>query len=108
MKEYNNIFFAGQITGVEGYVESISSGLLAGINAANKILKENKLVFPNETVIGALADYVSSKNEKFEPMNANFGILKPLEETIRDKKERYMKMAERSINIISKLCKQIW
>ena len=107
MKEYNNIFFAGQITGVEGYVESISSGLLAGINAANKILKENKLVFPNETVIGALADYVSSKNEKFEPMNANFGILKPLEETIRDKKERYMKMAERSINIISKLCKQI-
>ena len=107
MKEYNNIFFAGQITGVEGYVESISSGLLAGINAANKILKENKLVFPNETVIGALADYVSSKNEKFEPMNANFGILKPLEETFRDKKERYMKMAERSINIISKLCKQI-
>lgn len=107
MKEYNNIFFAGQITGVEGYVESISSGLLAGINAANKILKENKLVFPNETVIGALADYVSSKNEKFEPMNANFGILKPLEETIRDKKERYMKMAERSINIIGKLCKQI-
>ena len=99
-KKNNYIYFAGQITGVEGYVESISSGLLAGINAANTILKEDKLILPKETVIGALADYISTENEKFEPMNANFGILKPLEETIRDKKERYKKLAERSLDIM--------
>ena len=86
LKGNNNIFFAGQISGVEGYVESISSGLVAGLNAValyNKILQRDeeskKIIFPKETVIGALAKYISTPNEKFQPMNANFGILPELE-----------------------------
>ena len=105
LKSNTNIYFAGQITGVEGYVESISSGLVAGLNAVNKYNKEvlgkidkEKIVFSSYTVIGALAKYISTPNEKFQPMNANFGILPELGgKRIRDKKERYMKLAERSL-----------
>lgn len=97
LKSNKNIYFAGQISGVEGYVESISSGLVAGINAANKIKGIDPQIFPKETVIGALAKYISSSNENFQPMNANFGILPALEEKIRDKKKRYQTMAERSL-----------
>lgn len=79
LKSNNNIFFAGQITGVEGYVESISSGLVAGINAANMILGKSKKQFPKETVIGVLQSIYPQKNEKFQPMNANFGILPELD-----------------------------
>ena len=100
MKEDENIFFAGQITGVEGYVESIASGFIAGINAANKILGKDKFVMPKETVNGALADYISTENDKFQPMNANFGILPKLDKNIRDKKVKYQKMADRSLEII--------
>ncbi len=100
MKENENIYFAGQITGVEGYVESIASGFIAGINAANKILGREKFVMPKETVNGALADYISTENDKFQPMNANFGILPKLEENIRDKKVKYQKMADRSLDIL--------
>ncbi len=100
MKENEKIFFAGQITGVEGYVESISSGFIAGINAVNKLLNKEKIIMPNETVIGALAEYISIENEKFQPMNANFGILPSLEEKIKDKKLRYEKFAERSLKNI--------
>ena len=75
LKTKNNIYFAGQITGVEGYVESVASGLVAGINAANKYNNKEKIAFPKETVIGALADYISTENKNFQPMNANFGIL---------------------------------
>ena len=96
-KKSPNIYFAGQITGVEGYVESISSGLVAGINAAHKLKQKETVTFSKETVIGALAKYISTTNEKFQPMNANFGILPELEEKIRDKKLRYQKMAERSL-----------
>ena len=95
-----NIFFAGQITGVEGYVESISSGLVAGINSVKHYNDEELISFPKETVIGSLANYISTPNEKFQPMNANFGILPELEEKIRDKKIRYEKLAERSIKKI--------
>lgn len=101
LKSNNNIFFAGQITGVEGYVESISSGLVAGINAANMILGKSKKQFPKETVIGALAKYISTENEKLQPMNANFGILPELDgEKIRDKKLRYTKLADRALENI--------
>ena len=100
LKSNNNIYFAGQITGVEGYVESISSGLVAGINAANKLLNIEKITFSKNNVIGALAKYISTPNEKFQPMNANFGILPELGEKIRDKKIRYQKMAERSLKSI--------
>ncbi len=113
-KQKNNIFFAGQITGVEGYVESISSGLVVGINAClmyeenvNKSItterfsRNNKMIFGKETMIGALADYVSTENKKFQPMNANFGILPELSKKIRDKKERYGELAKISIEKIS-------
>ena len=109
LKSNSNIYFAGQITGVEGYVESISSGMVASLNAVlqfenlknkvnNDIYSEEKVIFSENTVIGALAKYISTPNTKFQPMNANFGILPELEgERIRDKKERYMKLAERSL-----------
>ena len=102
-KKNRNIYFAGQITGVEGYVESISSGFVAGINAVKKFLNKEKSIYPNETVIGVLANYISSKKENFQPMNANFGILPELSEKIRDKKERYQKLAARSLKIINKI-----
>lgn len=98
MKNSQNIFFAGQITGVEGYVESIASGLIAGINVANQILKKDSLTFPNDTMIGALCNYISTENEKFQPMNANFGILPKLPIKIKDKQERYKKLADNSIS----------
>ena len=98
-KKNKNIFFAGQITGVEGYVESISSGMVSALNAINKFnKKEDKAEFSELTMIGALAKYISTENDKFQPMNANFGILPPLEEKIRDKKLRYEKLADRAIN----------
>ena len=99
-KQNNNLFFAGQLTGVEGYVESISSGLVAGINAARRYNNENKIEFDGRTMIGALAKYISTENEKFQPMNANFGIIPTLEEKIKDKKLRYSKLSDRAIEII--------
>ena len=94
LKLNTNIYFAGQITGVEGYVESIASGMVVGLNVVNKIFRKEKIIFPNETVIGALAKYVSTENENFQPMNANFGILPELDIRIKDKMERYRKLAE--------------
>ena len=103
LKNNPNIFFAGQITGVEGYVESISSGLVAGLNAANQVLNKPKIIMPKETVIGALANYISTENDKFQPMNANFGILPELEEKIKDKKEKYKKLAEIALKNIKNI-----
>ena len=99
LKNNNKVYFAGQITGVEGYVESISSGMVAAVNAVNQIKgKKEKIIFSENTVIGALSKYISTSNERFQPMNANFGILPELEgRKIRDKKERYAKLAERSL-----------
>ena len=98
LKQNENIYFAGQITGVEGYVESISSGMVAGLNACNKLKGKNQITFSENTVIGALAKYISTPNNKFQPMNANFGILPTLEgKKIKDKKERYQKLADRSL-----------
>lgn len=104
LKLNNNIYFAGQITGVEGYVESISSGMLASLNAIERFYNSGKKVeFSEYTVIGSLAKYISTPNDKFQPMNANFGILPELEgKKIRDKKERYMKLAERSLEKVNK------
>lgn len=96
-KQNNNIYFAGQITGVEGYVESISSGMVAALNAISQIQGKDKIIFSNLTMIGALANYISTPNDKFQPMNANFGILPPLDEKIRDKKLKYSKLADRAI-----------
>ncbi len=103
LKKNTNIYFAGQITGVEGYVESIASGMVAGINIANKILNKDKIVFPNFTMIGSLADYISTENKKFQPMNANFGILPKLDIKIKDKKAKYEMYAKRSIEYMNGL-----
>ena len=101
-KAKENLFFAGQITGVEGYVESISSGLLAGINAVRKLKGEEKTEFSNITMIGALAKYISEEHENFQPMNANYGILPELAgKKIKDKKLRYESMAKRSMDNIT-------
>jgi len=97
LKNNKNIFFAGQITGVEGYVESIAAGLAAGINACRIYENKELITFSEYTVIGALSKYISSPNKRFQPMNANFGILPPLPEKIKDKQGRYKKMAERSL-----------
>lgn len=98
MKSIKNLYFAGQITGVEGYVESISSGLMAGINAANEFYGKEEFTLPIETMTGALANYISTPNEKFQPMNANFGIVPGLEKRIKDKKEKYTILADRGLN----------
>ena len=97
MKNILNLYFAGQITGVEGYVESISSGMVAALNAIKQINQEEKIIFPKETMIGALAKYISSKNDNFQPMNANFGIVPELSERIKDKKIKYGKLADIAI-----------
>lgn len=103
LKANKNIYFAGQITGVEGYVESISSGFVAGINAVNKVLGKNKIEFSKFTMIGALAKYISTENDKFQPMNANYGIMPELEgKRIADKKLKYGKISDRAIEYLKK------
>lgn len=98
LKVNRNIYFAGQITGVEGYVESISSGLVAALNAIEQYNKtERKVIFSELTMIGALSKYISTTNDNFQPMNANFGILPELHEKIKDKKLKYSKLADRAI-----------
>ncbi len=98
LKKYPNIFFAGQLSGVEGYMESAASGIIAGINAVKYLKGENAMVLPKFTMIGALLGYITDSTvENFQPMGANFGILPPLDEKIKDKRERYMALAERSL-----------
>ena len=141
LKKKTNIYFAGQITGVEGYVESISSGMVASLNAVKKYNNSSKelveskakinvsnvenvnykieeceptsgtkiigkITLPKETMIGALADYISTPKDNFQPMNANFGILPPLEgEKIKDKKKRYESLSKRALKKIEELNK---
>jgi len=97
VKNNRRLFFAGQITGVEGYVESAASGLLAAIHIADEILGRPAHVFDEETVCGALETHISTAVKDFQPMNANFGILAPMPMRIRDKKERYRALAERAL-----------
>ncbi|ERF50051.1 FADH(2)-oxidizing methylenetetrahydrofolate--tRNA-(uracil(54)-C(5))-methyltransferase TrmFO [Staphylococcus arlettae] len=102
LKGRDGLYFAGQMTGVEGYVESAASGLLAGINVAHKLQDKAEVIFPRETMIGSMAYYIShAKNEKnFQPMNANFGLLPALENRIKDKKERYETLAHRALSYL--------
>ena len=95
----DGLYFAGQITGVEGYMESASSGILAGINMANRLGGKAPLALPDFTMMGALSKYISNESvTDFQPMGANFGILPPLDEKIRDKKLRYETLAKRSLD----------
>lgn len=107
MDKYPKIFFAGQITGVEGYVESASSGILAGYNMARLIGGKTMFEPDIKTSIGSLPLYISNaSNDKFQPMNSNFGIIEGLNERIRNKAERYNKIAVRALNIIQTQLKE--
>lgn len=98
-KSNNKIFFAGQITGVEGYMESAASGIIAGINVVNLLKGKEQFIMPEFTMIGALIAYITDTTvENFQPMGANFGILPPLSQHIRDKRERYGAFSERSLS----------
>ncbi|MBR2024124.1 MAG: methylenetetrahydrofolate--tRNA-(uracil(54)-C(5))-methyltransferase (FADH(2)-oxidizing) TrmFO [Clostridia bacterium] len=103
VKNKQGLFFAGQITGVEGYVESAMSGLLVGIAIADKILGRTPTVLDDTTVCGALQTHISTPNKDFQPMNANFGIVAPLPTRIKDKKARYEAYAKRSLQTLSAL-----
>ena len=103
-RKNSKIFFAGQITGVEGYVESASSGLAAGINIAKLVSGENMIEFPRETAIGGLAHYISEGSVgSFQPMNVTFGIIAPLNQKIRKKKEKNAAISQRAINILKNI-----
>lgn len=98
VKKQPEILFAGQITGVEGYIESASNGLVAGINAARLALAKEPIVFPRETALGSLCHYITSTDAKhFQPMNITFGLMPPLEKRIRDKKEKNRQLAGRAL-----------
>ena len=100
-KVRNDLFFAGQMTGVEGYVESSASGLLAGINCAQLIMGKPLIEFPPETAIGALMNYICNADPKyFQPMNVNYGLFPPLQDSMKGKKERRLALANRSLTKI--------
>ena len=102
MRKRPDLFFAGQITGVEGYMESAGSGVLAGLNAARRLRGQDPLVLPRETMLGALAGYISDPSVKnFQPMGANFGVLPPLERPVREKRERYESLSTRALEALS-------
>ena len=107
-KKRSDLFFAGQITGTEGYTESIATGLLAGINMAKFLNGEKLLELPEETMLGALTHYISNpEHEKFQPINSNWGILPPVELPKKERKNKKLKaelMAERSLNILKSIC----
>lgn len=103
-KKRDDLFFAGQMTGVEGYVESAGSGLVAGINAARLAKGEELIEFPHEAAIGSMAYYIThAEGKHFQPMNANFGLFPSLPERVRDKKLRYETLAERALNALAEM-----
>jgi methylenetetrahydrofolate--tRNA-(uracil-5-)-methyltransferase len=95
------LFFAGQITGVEGYVESAAAGLIAGVNAARQTRGLPPLVFPPETAHGALMNYITTASpNNFQPMNVNFGLFPPLEDKIKDKRQRNLALSRRALEVL--------
>jgi len=107
MRSNPKLYFAGQMTGVEGYIESTASGYVAGINAARQLKGQAPLIFPWNTAIGALAHYISNPAvTKFQPMNVNFGIIEPLNARIRDKKEKYRRISQRALEAIDEMITQ--
>jgi len=110
MRENENIFFAGQMTGVEGYIESTGSGFVAGVNAAMRMLGEDKVIFPKTTMIGAMAEYISTGNMSgnFVPMNANFGIVEPLGYKVKGGKvAKYEVIAARSLDVLDEYAERL-
>ena len=103
-KKRKGLFFAGQMTGVEGYVESAASGIVAGINAARHLEGKEQLVFPTATATGALGHYIATfSGADFQPMNINFGIIDGLAERIKNKRERYAKISQRALTQMNEL-----
>ena len=103
LKSRPRLFFAGQITGVEGYVESAASGLMAGINAARLACGKQPFIFPEDTAHGALCHYIThAEGKNFQPMNVNFGLLPPLGQKIRDKKLKNKMIADRALESLEK------
>ncbi|MGG3913153.1 FADH(2)-oxidizing methylenetetrahydrofolate--tRNA-(uracil(54)-C(5))-methyltransferase TrmFO [Rossellomorea vietnamensis] len=108
LKIHENLFFAGQMTGVEGYVESAASGLIAGINAAKLAVEEEPVVFPYETAMGSMARYITTANKhNFQPMNANFGLFPELPKKVKGKKERNEQHANRALETIQNFVKKV-
>lgn len=110
LKKYPNIFFAGQITGVEGYLESAATGIVAGINAARYVLGRAQITLPPSTCIGALIEYITTPKKDFQPMNANYGIISIDDEIakIKDKEKRKLLIAEKSLNICGQIANQVF
>lgn len=107
LKDNSPTFIAGQLSGVEGYVESIASGLMCGINAARLVEGKELIKLPSTTIIGALCRYLESDNADFQPMNVNFGILPPLENKTRDKAKNKLLYSDRSLKDLEKVCSYI-
>lgn len=109
MKNYPKVYFAGQITGVEGYVESAASGLMAGLNAARKVKGLSEIVMPTSTVTGALSNYITvgAVKGRFQPMNANFGIIEHHVGRIKNKKERYLEIAREALQSLEESLENI-
>ncbi|BDU49658.1 methylenetetrahydrofolate--tRNA-(uracil-5-)-methyltransferase TrmFO [Haliovirga abyssi] len=106
LKSNDKIFFSGQITGSEGYVSAIATGLLAAINLYNKMNEKEVIVLPTITAMGAIVNYITEERKKFQPMGPNFGIIEKLDERIKDKRERYKAVSERSINYLNEVFKK--
>lgn len=105
-KKNSDIYFAGQISGVEGYVESAASGMMVAYSIISK-LNGKRITFPENTMLGSLAKYISTENKNYQPMNANFGIIKPLNEKIKDKKEKYTKIANIAIESVTRFSENL-
>ncbi len=104
LRKNKNLYFAGQITGVEGYVESTASGLVAGINAYRASAGQHSLIFPKSTATGALAHYISSSaSGNFQPMNINFGIIEGINEHIRDKRAKNRLISEKALKAVENI-----
>lgn len=103
LKKRQNLFIAGQLSGVEGYMESAASGIMCGINAARLLKGEPPLILPEYTMIGALINYICTENKNFQPMGAAMGLLPPLGERIKDRLERYGALARRSMEFFDGL-----
>ena len=108
LRSHPNLFFAGQITGVEGYMESAASGIMAGRNAVRRLQGKHTITLPPETMIGALSRYVQDGGDSdFQPMGANFGVIPPIVPHIRDKRSRYAAFSERSLQSLDAFLKHI-
>ena len=108
LRSHPNLFFAGQVTGVEGYMESAASGIMAGRNAVRRLQGKHTITLPPETMIGALSRYVQDGGDSdFQPMGANFGVIPPIVPHIRDKRSRYAAFSERSLQSLDAFLKHI-